>query len=366
VIGYRNLCWLALVAIVVPFMVTQLRIGFYPQLEHHLPAMPANIADADNIQDIATVDIRSMEGMDSQMPAAPALMVRKSQALMRESTPSSTTFDRIDPEAQLQTGPGLPTWQWHRVMLNWNGSVDPQHKVRLWYVSPFMNLLLHILQAVLAGLMTLKLLGVLSFQRLHQISRFGLMVLIPLLMLPAPDTFADLPDAAMLEQLKQRLQQSPQCLPRCAEVSNMTIHLDGKGLEIEWQLHAQEALAVPLPASQQQWMPQRISVDGRDAASLIRQGDRLWLAVEAGVHKVLMHGPILDEDKCLLALPLIPQYTQIRAEGWRVNGLYEHGKVGPQLEFNRLQVNERPNRLIPTTVFPPFVRIERTLHLGGE
>ncbi|MEY4718909.1 MAG: hypothetical protein RL563_1527 [Pseudomonadota bacterium] len=364
VIGYRNLCWLALLASVIPFMVTQLRIGFYPQLEQHGQVIPVSITDADNIQEVASLDIQSMERMESQMPAAPARMVGKSLGLMREPTVGSTALDRIDPDAHLQTGPGLPTWQWRRVFLNWNGSVDPQHTIRLWYLPPFMNLVLHILQAALVGLMALKLMGVLSLQRLHQMSRFGLMVLIPVLMFPSPDTFADLPDAGMLEQLKQRLQQTPQCLPSCAEVSNMTLNLDGKSLQIEWQLHAQEALAVPLPARQQQWMPERITVDGHDAPSLIRQEDRLWLAVEAGVHKVLMQGPIIDDDKFLLALPLIPQYTQLRAEGWRVDGLYEQGKVGPQLEFNRLQVNDGPNKLLASTVFPPFVRIERTLHLG--
>ena len=31
---YRNVCWLALVLIAVPFMVSQVRMGIYPQLEY--------------------------------------------------------------------------------------------------------------------------------------------------------------------------------------------------------------------------------------------------------------------------------------------------------------------------------------------
>ena len=364
VTGYRNLCWLALLAIVIPFMVTQLRIGFYPQLERDWPAMPVSVSDAGNIDDMTSLPMQAMEKADSMMPATPAPMVRKSQASMRAPTIANTSFDRIDPDAHLQTGPGLPTWQWHRVLLNWNGNVDPQHSIRLWYVSPFVNLCLHILQAMLTGLMTLKLLGILSLERLGQLSRFGLMGLLPLLMLPSPDSFADLPDTAMLEQLKHRLQQAPDCLPNCAQVSNMAITLDGKVLQIEWQIHAQEALAIPLPAKRQQWWPQRISVDDHDAQGLMRQDDNLWLAVQPGVHKLSMQGTIIDDDQFILPLPMTPHYTQIRAEGWRVEGLYEQGKVGPQLEFNRLQVDNRPDKLLQTTAFPPFVRIERTLHLG--
>lgn len=367
VITYRNLSWLTLLTILLPFMIMQLRIGFYPQLEDHQPIMPDKQMVAENSQDIPNADIQSMERMSAQMPAAAStLMVRKSQAALRiEPGLSSTPFERIDPDAQLQTGPGLPTWQWRRVTLSWNGSVDPQQSIHLWYIGPFMNSLLHLLQATLMGIMTLKLLlGTLSLQRLRQISKIGMMAMIPLLMFPSPDSFADLPDTTMLEQLKQRLQQAPDCLPNCAQVSSMSIKLNEKMLQIEWQLHNQEALAVPLPAKPQQWMPQHISVDDHEASSLIRLEDSLWLAVEAGVHKVLMQGPLINADKFLLGLPLIPQYTQLHAEGWRVDGLYEQGKAGPQLEFNRLQVNDLPHDLLTSTVFPPFVRVERTLHLG--
>jgi len=361
VVAYRNLCWLALMAIVIPFMITQLRIGLYPQLERNGQAQPVSIADTGNVDDQTAPAERAIEMAES---LAPAPMVRKSQAMLRGTKADAGAFERIDPDAQLQTGPGLPSWQWQTVSLRWNGSVDPQQAIDLWFVSPFFNLCLHLLQASLSGLMTLKLLGLANLQRLRGLSQMGLIVLLPLLMLPSQDSYADFPDTAMLDQLKQRLQKPPECLPNCAEIANMHVKLDDETLFITLQLHAQDTVAVPMPARSRQWWPGQITVDGQPAQGLIRQDDMLWLVVTAGVHEVQLTGSAIDDVKVTLPLPLQPHFTEVQAEGWRVDGVYEQGQVGPQLEFSRLQNASRSDEKLQPSVLPPFVRIERKLHLG--
>jgi hypothetical protein len=54
-----------------------------------------------------------------------------------------------DPDASLQTGPGLPQWQWTRIPLSWNGSVDSQQQIRFWYLGPKASLLLNFLRVIL-------------------------------------------------------------------------------------------------------------------------------------------------------------------------------------------------------------------------
>ncbi len=73
---------------------------------------------------------------------------------------TTVDFERIDPKAKVQTGPGLPQWEWNKVMLSWNGSVDAQQQMNLWYLSPTMTMLLNFIRVALVGLLALLMFGV--------------------------------------------------------------------------------------------------------------------------------------------------------------------------------------------------------------
>lgn len=364
---YRNVCWLALLLIVVPFMIAQIRIGIYPQLEQ--PRQP--IAGP---QYPASADAGSAQLMEMEAAPAPALAEKSEELRMFKrnladsAAPASlakpeVNFDRIDPDAKLQTGPGLPQWQWQRLHLSWNGAVDSGQRIRLWYLPPAVNLVLHFLQVLLVAALSLRMLGVLNSQWRFSVPSLSCLLVLLLLSTPARDAYADFPDQAMLEQLKNRLLQAPQCLPACAQIAAMNIAADPAEMHIELQIHAQQDVAVPLPAQFEQWMPEQLSVDGKEDAALIRQDDgSLWLALSKGVHKVMLSGRHAPHDRFSLPLPLPPQRTLLKADGWRVDGLYENGRVGPQLEFSRLDTGKAS--VLQQSSLPAFVRIERTLHLG--
>ncbi|PKD39357.1 hypothetical protein CWO84_16740 [Methylomonas sp. Kb3] len=367
---YRNASWLALLMLTIPFMVAQIRIGLYPQLElprqpiqrlHSMVSTAAPMAmQVEQMADSAMAPERSDSG-----EAERGVYFKKSVAPVSPYGGSSAILQRVDPEANLQTGPGLPHWGWQKVDLSWNGAVDNGQQIGLWYLSPFMMMLLHFAQALLVAVLVLKMLGAIATNWRLSLPSLTCLLLLPLLMAPSEKAYADLPDAPMLEQLKTRLLQAPQCLPNCAQFADMQLLLKPEVLRIELQLHAQQDLAVPLPAQLEQWFPEQVSVDGGEAQALIRQDDgSLWLVVNAGVHKVTMQGRYAAQDKFSLPLPLPPQHAGVIADGWRVDGLYEDGKVGPQLEFSRLQLDTGPKNKLQQTALPAFVRVERTLHLG--
>lgn len=364
---YRNVCWLGLVLIVIPFMIEQIRIGLYPQLERPWQAIEAPMPYAASIA--GNDEMAAGAAMEAPTAPAPKMLRQMSKAYssVTDYASSATNFDRIDPDANLQTGPGLPQWQWQTVRLSWNGAVDSKQTLELWYLSPAWSLLLHILQALLAAVISLKLLGVLKQWRIH-LPSLSVWLLLPFLLTPADDSFADMPDQAMLDQLKARLLEAPKCLPSCAQIPSMTVTVKPDSMQIQLSIHVQEAVAVPLPAQLQQWFPEQINVDGQAAQTLIRQDDGgLWLSLSAGVHQVLLQGRHSPQYKFTLPLPLQPQQTQVTSEGWRVDGVYENGKVGPQLEFSRL--NAAPSEStkdLQQANLPAFVRIERTLQLGMD
>jgi len=361
---YRNLSWLALIVIVVPFMVQQIRFGLYPQLEH-----PAQQIEADSYS-VYSANVGGgnlMEPMEMEMakpasaPVSPERMFKKSMVMSKDES-SKVNFDRIDPSANLQTGPGLPQWQWQRVELSWNGSVDQQQQIRLWWLSPLPSLLLHVAQALLAALLSLRMLGVVNLGWRLSLPKLSLLIVLPLLLTPSADSFADIPDQQLLEQLKSRLLQNPDCLPSCAQLANLGITASQETLKLELELHAQQAVYLPLPAQLKQWYPSQVTVDGQPAPGLIREDDdSLWLMLPAGVHKVLMQGAYAGHQTFTLALPMNPQLTRVKTEGWQVDGIYENGKTDGQLEFSRIDVK---TETLAQPTFPPFVQVERTLQLA--
>lgn len=366
---YRNLSWLALIVIVIPFMVQQIRFGLYPQLEHPSQEIePSNYslysASAGAARDDENGNLIEPMVMELQKPAsAPApsqRMFKKSLASSKDEA-AKVNFDRIDPSANLQTGPGLPQWQWQRVELSWNGSVDPQQQLRLWWLSPLPSLLLHVAQALLAALLSLQMLGLVNLNWRLNLPKLSLLIVLPLLFAPAADSYADIPDQQLLEQLKSRLLQSPNCLPNCAQLSNMGITAAPESLKLELELHAQQAVYLPLPAQLKQWYPNQVTVDGHPALGLIREDDdSLWLMLPSGVHMVLLQGPYAGHQTFTLSLPMNPQFTRVKAEGWQVDGIYENGKTDGQLEFSRIDVK---TETLAQPSFPAFVQVERTLQL---
>lgn len=360
---YRNLCWLALLIIVIPFMITQIRIGLYPQLEK--PRQPITAPSSPTSNDVAEAGaMPSAVVMEEKVERLAMSKMRSAElAAPAEAPEPAVNFDRIDPSANLQTGPGLPQWQWQKLQLSWNGAVDSDQQIRLWYLPPAATMVLHFIQALLAAVLSLRVLGMVIRPWKLSAPVLSCVMALALSAMPVRDVYADFPDQAMLEQLKNRLLAAPKCLPACAQIAAMQINVNPAEMLIELQIHAEQDVAVPLPAQLEQWLPERVSVDGKDAGTLIRQDDdSLWLALGKGVHKVILAGRHAPHDRFSLPLPLPPKYTVLKADGWRVEGVYEDGRVGPQLEFNRLDTATA--QVLQQSSLPPFVRIERTLHLG--
>jgi hypothetical protein len=379
--GYRNGCWLALVVIAVPFMVSQVRMGIYPQLEY-----PEVIGGVQNPIPMSM----PMEAMDAtQQPLGEVAKSTRSKAMSSSSMPeqpalaaysgiSATNVERIDPNAKVQTGPGLPQWQWNTVYLSWNGSVDSGQPLDLWYLSPGMTMLLNFLRVVLMTLLALLMLGVAEKFRPDLALKLGLgnktsfllfwFLLLPLLSIPSPKTYADYPSETLLTELKTRLQEVeiPDCLPGCAQIQQMNMTITDKTIEIRLQIDAQESVTLPLPSEYNQWFPNQVLDNGKAAQALYRNNTTLWINLAKGEHQIILKGSTPLLSKFTLPLPLKPNRVSIEESGWNVVGLHENGWSDDQLQFSRLQQSpqDKTKPVAEPNVLPPFVRVERQLSLG--
>ena len=171
----------------------------------------------------------------------------------------------------------------------------------------------------------------------------------------------------MLEELKTRLLEPPKCLPDCAQVPRLLLDVSPKVLQARIELHAQEAVAVPLPAHAKHWLPERVMVDGKAAKGLFRtRGGELWLQLTKGLHQVTLSGPLPSRTSVQLPLPLKPHRVELKVKGWIVDGVHEDGVADSQLQLTRIR-SGAAQVSVPSMepgALPPFVRVERILHLG--
>ncbi|MBR9857092.1 MAG: hypothetical protein GYB38_05220 [Gammaproteobacteria bacterium] len=366
VIGYRNVSLLVLLLIAIPFMVSEVRTAMYPQLARTSGTvfLPADTE--------ARMDMTPHAEQEVSIPASPPRL-----ELNKVPTPSPTEpglpLTQIDPNARVQTGPGLPSWQWNSIELSWNGPVQRDQQIQLVLLPPTANLLLNLLRVVLVGLLVLRMAGI-NFQRGRGLYlQQGLLsawmpigLLLPLLFgMPAP-TQAQMPDARLLEQLKSRLLAPPDCLPDCALISHMELAVGPQQLVAELEVHTQAAVAVPLPADADHWLPRRVLLNGDPTPALRRDSSgELYLQLPPGIHRVEMSGPLPARGGVQLPLTLRPHRVTVLASGWTVQGIDENDVPEAQLQLSRIKTAStapQPTALEPGAL-PDFVRVERILRL---
>lgn len=371
----RKAFWLALILLAVPFMIDQVRIGLYPQLEKPwqaivAPSYPAKPAAESMPMASAPVAVMQEQMMSrSEVKSKSMDYADGVESTLYPPEDKTLNYERIDPNAKVQTGPGLPQWQWHKIVLSWNGSVDAGQELRLWYLTPRMATLLNFIRVACVAVLALLMFGVAEkfqfrFKTANPILFWFL--LLPMLSTPSLDARADFPDQAMLDTLRNKLLEAPDCLPSCAQIPEMQLAISDKELQLTLEIHAQQSVAVPLPADYEQWFPNQITVDGEAAPDLYRNTNGLWITIAQGRHRIVMRGATPLLNKFTLPLPLKPNRATVSNTDWQVIGLQENGLVDNQLQFNRMKTTrEAPDKaVLAPGVLPPFVRIERTLSLA--
>jgi len=364
---YRNLSLIALLIIALPFMMQQVRQSIYPQLEH--PSKP-------------------LEGHEKRLETPKVSPIPPYQHIAPEEWNlglKSQQMLRIDPNAQVQTGPGLPQWKWRSITMAWSGPTLQNQSIHLWLLSPTVNSILSGMRVVLVAILAVFLLWVswgtgsrLLFKPKATTLPLPLLLVGVLLSLPsqaqtspnqAPVGEVDklnlnaFPPQSLLDELQKRLLAPPECLPHCASSPRLRLELDNNHLTARMEIHSLTSTAVPLPGIAKQWLPQQVLLNGEPAQALLRhKNGQIWLNVTKGIHQVQLAGTLPKRHTVQLPLPLKPHFVEIKATGWRVEGVHENGVADEQLQFTREQAESLAE--LEMGNLPPFVQIERTLLLG--
>ena len=390
----------AITLVTVPFLVQHVREGLYPAL--------VNPSDAMGTEDYSSGFAKKAAPSKHEMPqgkaaddktAAPEPLEQDEESGERaknvvkdkrreDAASAASTIDALsrsgtqnqrmrqlnaeayDPNAIVQTGPGLPRWTWTTVDLHWSGPVDSMQRVRLHLLSPMVNLILALVRAALLVLLV--------FRMFPWVDRFlpgswrsapgkaAAAAVIALVVFFPGTARADYPNKELLEDLSGRLLAKPSCSPSCASSSRLQIDASKRALVVRMEVDASAVTAVPLPGGPSQWVPDEVMLDGAHAKGLLRSADgKLWIELGPGSHQVLATGTMPDRESVQLALHLKPHRVETTLQGWTVEGVHEDGLADDNLQFTRIrsEAGGPASALLPGSL-PPFVRVERTLLLG--
>ena len=382
---YRNTSIVALCLLLIPFVAGQIRVVVFPQLEHSRlqrgSATALVMADARRAVDAVRLNAPAAQALRRELAVdelAESFSVadagdRASAVALDEIVATAAkgigrNVTRYVPGALVQTGPGLPDWEWNRYTLSWGGPIEVEQTFRMvvfgpWRVGAW---------RLASVLMVLTLLWALTRSRFKlppNLFRPGASaaagwLLLAATLLPYPSgaqVTSEFPSPQLLEELRNRLSEPAPCHPGCAELTQVLVELDGTSMRLELELAVQDAVAVPMPGQAGGWSPESINIDGIPINLLYRSRDgRPWLHLSPGVHSVVLTGLIPDADSFALPFSLTPRRIEVNAPGWEFAGVNEGLLLSGAVEFIRQQQAETDDTPL-TSEFPPYVRVVRDL-----
>ena len=364
--AYRAVSLSLLLLTFVPFGVQQIRTGLYPTLLYPWETVQPPTA--------------TPAAKPAASPPVEAKQ-KRDQLVAKEAHEESisTTFEmssysyrtQHEVRAHLQTGPGLPVWQFADVYFSWNGPVQAEESLTLWLISPGMKLWINVLEISLVVVLLIQLSGLTprgrqSWMQWRESWRSGAMaslVLFVTLATPQLVQASTYPTDSLLSNLESRLLEPPTCLPACASIPTMHLSATPAELRLRLSVHTQVATAIPLPGHSDHWTPTQISLDGRESPALSRDPHGiLWAQLPAGTHQLMLIGPIAKRTTIQLALPLIPHRTTTDAPAWKVDGVQDNGTTEAQLHLTAIsrEASQPRSTALESATLPSFLRIDRT------
>ena len=371
---------LILIGMSIPFSIQQLRTGIYPQLEKPWQSMislprrqvssPVQAMKPKPAQEEAELMDRSAKRPIDKIMEGKKITQKADISSSRYGSYSVDQVAQYDPSMINQTGPGLPYWQWNTFSMNWSGPVQRSQEISFILTGPKTNLALSFFRVFLLIALILGLFNI-GFRKGGKLDYqgFKLMLFLPFILVcintPTSSRAGEIPSPQMLDELRSRLLTQEECFPHCADIGSMDLNITPEQLRITLNATSQTEVSVPLPGSANYWLPQKILLDNEQVDALFRTDETLWMLLPPGNHTILLSGKLPKQNTIQLPLPLKPHRVTSTAVGWTVEGIHENGRADNQIQFKRIiDRQDVTNQILETGILPPFLLIDRTLHLG--
>lgn len=418
--GYRLSSLGVLGIALLPMLWGQVRLALYPQLEAQSYGAFGGVGDLAAVTGVVAPQARAVEqaSVESDEPeanggasdklAAPAAAMKslpESDAQERRSAPPASIaskyaqpLQRYALGTQIQTGPGVPKWNYVSYRYGWSGPVDPDATVRFIFIGPVLLALWRVVGVVLLALWFFALLQqAFSFtppallrgltnrlrsarERDAAVAPRGAASLVAVLLalgaaltgvVAGPTAqAASTPDPALLTELRNRLLAPPACEPNCADISRAVVRAQGDRLDVQLDVSALAFVSLAVPSADAHWQIDTLTVDGAGSLAVRRAGDgNLWVPLRPGVRVLRMSGRIVAANDLQLVFPQRPRTVDVTTQGWDIAGVNESRLISGAIELTRHQAKPGSQAAASEqndnggAQFPAFVRVLRNFNL---
>lgn len=351
---------------VLSFSVYEIRTALYPQLERTGYGLYTS-AHLESVKKISKPKVMYRGGLRKSEVLEDTKIMNSSQ-ISREQKIDKMMQNRIDPNAVVQTGIGRPNWSWKRYTFSWQSGVGSDDRLKLWLLSPWLVKLLKIVNII--GMFFLLYLFLRDFSKsvLPGIKK-GLVVkptaigvfLVSLLVITPQESYADIPSATLLQELKERLNEPPSCLPHCAQIDALSVVIEeDDSLHLTLTISVASHASVPLLGNRNVWLPQEVMVNEKGAEGLrLGKNGTLWLVLGQGVHNVTLKGTLKGQHQVMLnsRLPLHNLTLHSTTPLWKINS-----DKRSYIEINSLREAKQEDKI--KSSIKPLIEVTRTLYFG--
>lgn len=371
--SYRFVSFAVLLLFLVPFLLGQIRIAVFPQLE----TLAQRQGHAETWGLFEMLAGKAQPSVVSFEDAREAARLAVEKDVVFDTTYQigvSPALPRYEENALVQTGPGRPDWEWTSYSLSWDGPVDTERNMRLVVMPDWLVAALRFLAVGALGL----------FAALFAYDIFGgrwkwpsnipvrltgasaAVAVVAVAFAGGERAWADPPPAEVLDELKQRLLAPPSCAPRCAEVADAEVAVEENEMTIRLVVHAVEDVAVPMPGTEQGWQPERLSAGGAEMAAHRGADGVLRVRLDAGRHELTLQGPLPVSDTVEIPFAAPPRSIAARSEHWFIAGIQNGMLAADALNLTRLQqaTDEGAVERWEQSRLPVFLRVERFIDVG--
>ncbi len=379
----RTLNLVVLVFVVFAFSASHLRYGLYPHLEptsyggSSYYSMPKTgpVTNAN----VMTEELASLEE-DALAQQEQAALPQKSQKLNLISRSKQVKkIRKIDSSEAVQTGFGLPDWpKSSQLGFSSSSPISSSQTIRLWLLSPRMKLIFVIVQIVLLASLLWKLWN--QPERKKNASRkseqgtvdpqfstsaVSTVVVFLGLLFWGGSGYGQFPSQDLLNQLKERVLEQPDCLPYCSQVQSLEMNLSDSDIRISLMVHSDADVTVPLPGAFNEWSPESVQRGGEDVPLFLSSDGFLWAAVRKGLNPFSLTGKIAPGSSFSISFPLKVHNLRIKASGWTYE-TPESSENKSFVRFYRIHSEENASAMQSEDQLAPFFSVNRLVEMDQK